>query len=312
MNIVEINGGLGNQVTQYAFARYLDTICGFESVLFDDMFFDVHKDHNGLEIPTLFKNAKYNSIKANFDADVWVEMCKSCYLSGRKTRIVSIFLEHNIDFNFVCDEFVHSANGELQGNLTYDGPSTHLFWQDINTPTAKLINDLKQIQNLYWCGAWLDPAFGLTVKKIIENELKFPELIHEQNIKYKEDIESKELSVGLHVRRGDFVELKRENSAQKIATKIKNLKLQFTKEQKPKPSFYIFSDDINWCKENLNKLGFRDNDYTVFIEGNDVEARNYIDMQLMTYCDYLVRNHTSSFCMAAKLISEKDITLVKI
>lgn len=49
-----------------------------------------------------------------------------------------------------------------------------------------------------------------------------------------------------------------------------------------------------------------------FIEENTVDARNYIDMQLMTYCDYLIHNHQSSFCLAAQMISEKKITRIPV
>lgn len=79
------------------------------------------------------------------------------------------------------------------------------------------------------------------------------------------------------------------------------------REQSPKPAFYVFSDDVSWCKENINKLGFSDQDNVVFIEGNEPSPRNYIDMQLMTYCDYLIHDNLSSFCLAASIISEKEI-----
>ncbi len=46
MNIFEIKGGLGNQLFQYAFSRYIEIITGISSLLWVD-FFDYCKDMGG-------------------------------------------------------------------------------------------------------------------------------------------------------------------------------------------------------------------------------------------------------------------------
>jgi len=78
--------------------------------------------------------------------------------------------------------------------------------------------------------------------------------------KYKKDIQwfldkvSSENSVSIHVRRGDVLKLKNcyildvdyyKKAIAEIKKKVKN------------PKFYVFSDNINWCKENFKEMGAR-------------------------------------------------------
>lgn len=53
MKIVNIIGGLGNQMFQYALAKSLETKFG-DAVLVDTSLFDTYNVHNGLEIERVF------------------------------------------------------------------------------------------------------------------------------------------------------------------------------------------------------------------------------------------------------------------
>ena len=51
--------------------------------------------------------------------------------------------------------------------------------------------------------------------------------------------------------------------------------------------YFIFSDDINWCKQV-----FGENELIEYIEGND----QYVDLHLMTLCDHnIIANSTFSW-----------------
>lgn len=101
-------------------------------------------------------------------------------------------------------------------------------------------------------------------------------------------------TIAIHIRRNDFILLVEDREKYK---KFKNrdiLSIDKIKTIIESISIYdnilIFSDDIEWCKENIKK---QDNIY--FIEGN----KPYKDMILMSMCDEIVRSPGSTFSKMA-------------
>lgn len=92
-------------------------------------------------------------------------------------------------------------------------------------------------------------------------------------------------SVAIHMRRGD----KSEIGSCFLTTDEYYLKAAIGKilSLTEKPAFFVFSDDIEWCKETLPKI--YDAKY-IFVEGNTPPN----DMALMTVCRYFIVG-TSSF-----------------
>lgn len=309
MKIVEINGGLGNQMCQYTFARFLEINFGME-IWFDDVGYDLIKQHNGFELDRVFKNSVVRKVRDNFDADVWEFISSTIGQSKLKLKLPNVLLANDMEISLVADEYWHAAKTGLGYGYDFDGEIFKVFTSNMVNKDFAVYNDLKNRKSLYFMGAWIDSRFCEQLRTQMIHEFQFPELEHETNIQYKNDILSQEKSIGLHIRRGDFVTCNKSISPSKYAKAIKELRYTLIKENVSQPSFYIFSDDIPWCKENKKTLGFKDNDSVVFIEGNDPSPRNYIDMQLMTFCDYLIHNHESSFCLAATFASEKDIVTI--
>lgn len=70
-----------------------------------------------------------------------------------------------------------------------------------------------------------------------------------------------------------------------------------------RPVYFIFSDDILWCKRNRHSLGFDlVKDRVVFVAKNKKE-KAYIDMQLLSMCKTLILCQ-SSFSFLAYLLNE--------
>ena len=95
-------------------------------------------------------------------------------------------------------------------------------------------------------------------------------------------------SVSVHVRRGDFV-----NNALhgNIATQafFQNA-VAAVKERVPDPSFFVFSDDIPWCRRSLD---FGESPVT-FVTGN--ESRPELDLRMMSECaHHILSNSTFSW-----------------
>lgn len=97
------------------------------------------------------------------------------------------------------------------------------------------------------------------------------------------DLLEKENTCSIHVRRGDFLKYPNNHPVQNMNYFMKAIK------QMPKDSiFLIFSDDIEWCKQNFPDLPekFR------FIEGN----KDYEDMYIMSHCkNNIICNSTFSW-----------------
>ena len=96
-------------------------------------------------------------------------------------------------------------------------------------------------------------------------------------------------SVSIHVRRGDLLKIKNahvlplgyyKKSVGVIIEKLKN------------PKFYIFGDDIEWCKNNFDWI-----ENKVFVSGNIVEQ----DFELMKNCKHNVIANSSFSWWAAYL-----------
>lgn len=149
----------------------------------------------------------------------------------------------------------------------------HLFEKNVfYFPTHKSLDEFYQIpNNSYLWGYFGDKKFSEPILKELKEEFTLKEEFS-QNIKKDLEKVSKEESVSIHVRRGDLLKLK--NALVLGLSYYKNA-VELMKKKLKEPTFYVFSDDINWCKENLN-LGVKLN----FIEGNE----SYEDLELMKSC----------------------------
>ena len=87
----------------------------------------------------------------------------------------------------------------------------------------------------------------------------------------------------IHVRRGDFLKHPDHHPAQNL-----NYFMKATKEMPKDSVFLIFSDDIEWCKNNFPKIPNK----FYFIEGN----KDYEDLYIMSKCkNNIICNSTFSW-----------------
>jgi hypothetical protein len=111
-------------------------------------------------------------------------------------------------------------------------------------------------------------------------------------------------SVSLHVRRGDYLEPKHwENTGSVCQLPYYRNAIAEIKSRLKNPVFYVFSDDLEWVKENLPL------DNAVYIDwnkGND----SWQDMMLMSHCrHHIICNSTFSW-WGAWLDAHKDKTVI--
>jgi len=94
--------------------------------------------------------------------------------------------------------------------------------------------------------------------------------------KYKNILESNS-TVSVHVRRGDYVQIQDKFPVQDISY-YSNAFTYF-----PDAMFIVFSDDIEWCKQNFKGDNF------IFIENE----HDYIDLYLMSLCKHNIIANSS-------------------
>ena len=107
--------------------------------------------------------------------------------------------------------------------------------------------------------------------------------------KLKKKINGK--SISLHVRRTDYVTSNGFHPVQTVEYYNKAIETIGSYDQ-----ILVFSDDINWCKENLNY------DNVLFVENQD----NLEDMWLMSLCDHNIIANSSFSWWGAWLNQNKD------
>lgn len=159
------------------------------------------------------------------------------------------------------------------------------------------LEDFFKIKNgdVYLKGYFINSIYFKEIESILKKEFSLKEE-YKKNIKELLKKIKKQNSVAVHIRRGDQVGTTHESSVRYYSDCINTLKTK-TKN----PEFYIFSDDIKWCKTNLRQVG----------EFNYVENfREYEDFELMKNCKNQIISKSTFSWWAAYLNSNKNKIII--
>jgi hypothetical protein len=150
-------------------------------------------------------------------------------------------------------------------------------------------------KNIYLDGYFQSEKYFVDYRKEILNLFSFSKetIILIEN-KYKDVLDKNTCS--MHVRRGDYLKYPNIHPSQNVAYYMKALK------KMPEDSLcLVFSDDINWCKDNFPDI---ENKF-VFIDGNN----DYEDLLLMSLCkNNIICN--SSFSWWASWLNKNENKIV--
>lgn len=127
-----------------------------------------------------------------------------------------------------------------------------------------------------------DPGDIEGVKDEVRATFTFSPFDDDLNIEMANRIKEKE-SVALHARVVNF-----EYGMKKVLERDYYKKaVHYIEKQVKKPlSFFIFSDNVEWCKRNLDLLGLKNKNIT-FVDFNKGE-NSFRDMQLMSLCKHII------------------------
>ncbi len=253
MKIVEFKGGLGNQMFQYAFYRAL-LHRGFQ-VKADIRSYDRYQQHNGFELERIF----------GIQLDLANE--KECIHSGfpRSYFIHRVLKRMGLP---VAKRYIDVEGGEA---LRY---------------SSELLSNLPE--HCYLTGYWQCEKWFSEVHEEVRSHFTFSETdLDDGNRALLEEIRGTR-SVSLHVRRGDYNNIPMMQNICMLEGYYRPA-IDFLQKRKSDLRFFVFSDDIPWCKENL-KL-----EHCCYVDCNR-GSWSYRDMQLMSSCKHnIIANSTFSW-----------------
>ncbi len=280
MRIVYMNGGLGNQIFQYVFFRWLEVETGESCIIDDALFFGENVPHNGYELERIF-GVRKKRLSNIIPAAIWQEMVKA-----RKNGdgIAQQLLDAGNDIKAVCQ--IKTPNFVFNGETQYVE----------NKPESvrEVMSD-----NCYYHGYWLGDVFWMEFPKVILTELVFPELNSNDNIKLGQIMSRERHSTAVHIRRGDMVTMGWATPSKWYRAAVSKAEVTWHPEH-----YYLFSDDLSWCLDNLHEMGLEGvKNRLVVVEGNSGDSA-YVDMQLMSMCAHRIIPR-SSFSLAANFFCRR-------
>lgn len=155
----------------------------------------------------------------------------------------------------------------------------------------------------YYAGYWHNYQYIEPFSTNILNAFTFKIPLDQKNQGIIETV-SQQNSVGIHIRRGDYL---KEVQYQGICTLDYYRKaIGLVHGMLKNPVYYLFSNDIEWCKENITPLI---NDSNVIYVDWNTGKDSYRDMQIMSYCKGLIVAN-SSFSWWGAFLNQRESPII--
>ena len=285
MIILEIEGGFGNQLFQLAMGVYLQRIWD-EDVVLDLTRFKYDKreirDFNldTVSIPKEWKRIDCNKSKREIYGwryNVWM------LFTVVYQKTYGLF--EKIGLRRWYGRFYQQCINAFGIYCVMD------YYEDYYKPKNSLWK--KKIVLGNWLWPWLIEHQGDGLKHMLK--IKTP--ISKTNADYLSQIENCN-SVAVHIRRGDYVTLGLVVCSIKYYEKC----MDMMSELVDNPTFFIFSDGIDWCKENLSKKY-----KLVFVENNNSAPE---DMRLIYSCKHIIMSSSTFSWWGAYLNSNPNKIII--
>lgn len=255
MIIVQLKGGLGNQMFQYAFGRSLalqnNTSLAFDLSSLSNNADNSRTTNRSFELSDVFN---VNSTEASV-----AELKKIKPILYRAVNVFAIKLGL---------KGIQKSKYFIENKFFFD-------------PNIKKVG-----KDCYLSGYWQSPKYFDVVESLIHDEFTFHRKLDYENLGIESQIRGVN-AVSIHIRRTDFQNLVSNSIHGICSLEYYGEAVKFISTKLANPHFFVFSDDINWAKENLN-LPYQ----CTFISGNS-GSKSYIDMQLMSACKHNIIANSS-------------------
>ena len=228
------------------------------------------------------------------------------YAFGRRVAI-----ERNDNLRLDISNFRHTASGDTPRKFKLDSfnikaeaiedagnyRSKKISWNIINKIGLFLQKDFHirfhplflKLKSNYFNSFFQSYKYFEKYRKEILEDFNLKTQLPQKGVDLMKDVRDSE-SVSIHVRRGDYVTNKNYNKSYGVC-EIDYYEKAIAEIRKKinNPTFYIFSDDIEWAKFNL-KMGSA----TVFV--SEYNLGEYIELELIKSCKHnIIANSTFSW-----------------
>ena len=292
MIIVRITSGLGNQMYQYNFYRYIERLYPDAVVKADTTWLYQHDPHHGYELTEIFPNmrsGKYAMAEAGFCDQFRVTgLIQNRFRSAAAAvkwvsfvRPFNILLKRTISKNRIGN-MIDDSTGELAATevVRDDGTVVDAMYDKITNLDPK--------KDYCIVSYWTSEKYYADRIEELREEFAFDEPSDEENQRLLAQIDS-ENSVSVHIRRGDYLSAEYEGKFKLLGGDYYSSAIEYIREKVSDPHFYVFSDDIECAREILKGV-----DNTVFVT-NNTGRNSFRDMQLMSRCKHnIIANSTFS------------------
>jgi len=256
MIIVRLLGGLGNQMFQYAFGRKLAHL---------------HHTNIGFELDGLFAG---EDIRSEYKLNIFgIEQPRIPFAQTIKHRRKTMYKS----------TLLNNIYKKIYGYVDIHELGHFAFNENFIKNSA---------QNAYVRGLWQSEKYFQDISGIIRSELQIKIPPNSSNQKIIDEINLSENAISLHIRRGEFANKNQYNDTiGTIDMSYYDNAISLLVKKYNNTEFFIFSDDIAWCKTEFNNL---DRPIT-FIDFNDA-LTDYEDLRLMSLCKHnIIANSTFSW-----------------
>lgn len=301
MIVVQIHSGLGNQLFMYAAARAL------AHKRHTSLYLDVDTDcKNGVDhgryVGHSFQLDKFN-IAAGYPGFPAVDGQPAAsglgIYSALKVRLRDIDLLRN------AARLLRRNGIDLSRVLLKLSGNEKRFFKEERgdwgyKPHFMDLPDDTILRGCFFSYKYFDP-----IRDLIRKELTLKADLSSQSKAVEEQIMATE-SVSLHIRRGDVVANPEYRSwYEGVVTESYYLNaISYLRERLGAPYFFVFSDDIEWVKRNLDLPG-----KVIHVDHNG-PARGYEDLHLMSRCKHNITTGFSSFSWWGAYLNRNPAKLV--
>ena len=251
--IISIWEGLGNQLFQYAYARLLKEQ-GFDVKL------DLDKTYNDY-----FIKYRNNSPRQNM-------------IQNLNITLPALNLKEYGKYDYLKQD---SVQNKIIFHLAKHGLWKYKFYEE---PMSQYVEKIPCFRGNYYIKAWFQNEQYL--RQIRHILLK--ELTPQKKIRISKELRrvlEYEETVSLHVRRGDFIKLRK-----KLPLAYFKKAVALMKSLYKEPFFLIFSEDLEWVKHNLD-VGSN----CIYVN-EDKKLQDYEELFLMSQCkSNIISNSTFSW-----------------
>lgn len=265
MKIVKLKGGLGNQMFQYAYAKLIEKRTG-DTVKLD------YSAYESLE-GDMVRKPRIMRFCLTLPAADKNDIASLCKLSHKGNSLsiwykVKIYLESKLNPDYV-----------FEPNRAYMDPQTVQ-------------------EKLYFDGYWQSYRYVEEVKDILTHDFTPVAPLSEKTLAAQKKMQG-ENAVFVGVRKGDYTqEIEHYGSFDSVYYQKAMARIEQTVED---PVYYVFSNDVDWCKENMDWGGRQ----VIYREPED-QTDDFEELMLMASCKHAIMVNSTYHWWGAALISNPD------